>query len=160
MSHVSKGSVSLSVYKPKTIPFEKYEKQSYKVGVFVGRCTGSFVKVDTRNDNEYVGLKGAFKAIIGNDAGPASPDSVSSGVCYMPDAWMNPIIDALKTGGEGAVVEFVYEVRLSRRGEQDYSWEIVDLQPAKAVDPLASLMAAAAPAAAIEDKSAAKGKAA
>jgi hypothetical protein len=152
MAHVSKGSVSLSVFRPKTVQFDNYKDKPYKVGIFVGRATDTFSKIDARNDTEYHGLKGAFKAILGNDAGPQSAESVSSGICYLPEAWLGPIQDALKEGGEGTVVEFVYEVQLVRRGEQDYSWQIVDLRPAKAVDPLASLIADTSTAPQIENK--------
>lgn len=160
MAHVSKGKVSFSVLKPKTVVFDLYKDAPYKLGVLVGSATNVKRKIDDRDGKEYVMLIGAFKMIIGHDASPASPDSISSGVCYMPDAWMAPIVQAFENAGKdgphGLSVDFVYEISVGRRGEQDYEWIVRDLRPPTATDPLAALMNEAAPQ--IEDKG--KGKAA
>jgi len=147
MAHLQKAKVSFSVLKPKTVDHKLYEKAPYKLGVLVGSASGFKNKIDDRDGKEYVQLQGAFKMIIGHDASPASPDSISSGVCYMPDAWMNPIISALRGLGDsasvGATVDFVYEVSIGKRGEQDYEWIVRDLRPPQAADPLAAIMAGA-----------------
>lgn len=144
MAHVQKAKVSFSILKPKTVEFKLYKDAPYKLGVLVGSASGFKQKIDDRDGKEYVQLQGAFKMIIGHDASPSSPDSVSSGVCYMPDAWMNPIISALRGLGDsaavGATVDFVYEVSIGKRGEQDYEWIVRDLRPPQAADPLAALM--------------------
>lgn len=169
MSHVSKGKVSFSVLKPKTVSFELYKDAPHKLGVLVGRATSVKNKTDDRNEAEYTMLIGAFQMFIGHDVHPAKPEtmgnSISSGVCYMPDAWMAPIVDTLKAAGNdiGSAVQFVYEISIGRRGEQDYEWIVRDLQPPKEGNVLATIMSSAAETLAIEDKSAApagKGKAA
>jgi hypothetical protein len=168
MAHISKGKVSFSVLKPKTIDFSKYKDEPYKLGVLVGNATSVKTKTDDRNDAEYTMLIGAFQMFIGNDVHPLKPEtmtsSVSSGVCYMPDAWMAPIIDTLKGAGDlgpGAGVKFVLEISIGRRGEQDYEWIVRDLQPPKQDNVLATILAGAGEALAVEDQSAGKkGKAA
>lgn len=161
-----KSKVSFSVFKPKTVQFDKYKDKKFLVGILIGRATGKFERTDQRNDETYVGVKGAFKAVLGGDAlqkpeqvaatiGTDAENSIASGICYMPDSWLHPIIDALVTADEaGAVaptVEFVYAIYLGRRGEQDYEWIVEDLRPVESVDPLAAIMKSA-PGMQIEDK--------
>lgn len=122
-------------------------------------ATGRFERTDQRNDETYVGIKGAFKAVIGGDdmqkpelrAGTLNTDkenSIASGICYMPDAWLQPILDTLKEAeANGAVVptvRFVYGVYLGRRGEQDYEWSWKTFVRS-GVDPLAGIVQRAGP---------------
>lgn len=168
MAVVQKGKVTFSNFKPKTVQFSLYEKEPYRVGLFIGRATGAKEKVDDRTHEKYTALVGVFKAVIGHDADPSKPetltDAVVSGVAYLPPAWQEQIEAALKEStAPGSVVEFVYEVMIGRRGEQDYEWIVRDLRPPTNDDPLASLMASAAPVAALPSPEAdkpAKGKAA
>lgn len=157
MSHVSKSKISFSIFKPKTVAFDAYKDSPYKVGIIAGRATGLSQRTDDRTGEVYTGLKGSFRAFLGNDASPKSEDTVSSGIIYLPDAWLHPIVDAFEAAKAAddiaPSVDFVYEVCLGRRGEQDYEWVVRDLRPAGRVDPLASVIESATAAGALEDKS-------
>lgn len=166
MPVVQKGKVTFSNFKPKTIHFSLYEKEPYRVGLFVGRAVAAKQKIDDRTQEKYTALVGVFKAIIGHDADPSKPetmtDAVVSGVAYLPPAWQEQIEAILNSGEDGTVVEFVYEVMIGRRGEQDYEWIVRDLRPPTSDDPLGSLIAASAavskPAIAAPEKGKTKGE--
>ena len=147
MAHISKGKVTFSVFAPRRVNPDLYANGPYKVGLLLGRATSISERTDERNDETYVGLRGSFRAFVGHDAMPGGPDSVSSGICYMPDAWQGPIIDQLRAAKDagviGASVDFVYEVCLGKRGEDAYEWIVKSLIPASAADPLEALSAQA-----------------
>lgn len=141
MADVSiKSKVTVTNFKPKTVPFDSYKDKPAVVGYIIGRVMGISERTDTRTGEMYRGLSGTFKQLIGADF-RAPKEVLGAGICYLPDSFQNMVEQAWNdAGGKGAVVDFVYEVSLGRRGEQDYEWVFREMRPAAAVDPLASLM--------------------
>lgn len=146
---------------PKKIMALLDEKEnSVTVGTIIGIASGIKHGKQADGVTPIKGLSGNFEGT------PADPehDTVQSGVCYLPEAFMNPIFDILEDDEQGGPVQFAAEVILVRaENAAGYSWA---LRPAgdmhaKQNDPLASLRSALpapkAPAA-IADQS--KGKAA
>lgn len=160
------SKVSLANFKPKQILALPEETRELSLGHIVGIASGIKVGKQADGVTPYEGMKGDFKIV--------RPDGSEerSGVCFLPDAFMSPILGMLRdeTDADGEVVreavksvQLGFEVLVIRADNPaGYSWKLKPLlQPAQN-DPLAELsklIPAPTPAPAIEDKSA-KGKAA
>lgn len=132
-----------NVGNPKQITVLPETVRELHLGAIVGVATN--VKRGKMPDGvtETIGLAGSFEAIPAD----ASKDTVRSGVCYLPDAFMLPIIDALsdEIGSDGKVtkegvasVQFAFEVYAIRaENPQGYSWQLRAAVPPTENDPLA-----------------------
>lgn len=145
---VTKTKISLSTFEPKK-NLKDIDAGPVHLGILIGRVSRKTTR-EMPNGETFEGLGGQFRAVIGD---PKAGNSVASGMCYMPEAFMIPILDALKEAGDGATIDFAYKVAIVKDGNpQGYTWALTDMVPAKAVDPLDALMAQANKAQAVEDK--------
>ncbi len=163
-----KSKVTLTTFAPKQHGHAPYQRAPPAPGILVGAATRPFNKTDTRTGEIYHGLRGNFRAYVGNapddktpytGIGPdplafmqaASTDAISSGVLYLPDAFQGPLEMASKEAGDGSVVNFAYKISVEKaENAAGYSWLLTDMIPAEKADPLAGIIGAAAPVAAIE----------
>lgn len=157
MSHVSRTKISFTTFAPKETPPSAYKDAPVVVGYMVGKATG-VRRGENPDGSSYVALTGGFRCFVG-DVTPAKsaadPDanSVASGILYMPDAWSAPMITELEKN-PGSEIRFAYKVSLVKDGNpQGYTWQVVDMVPAKAGNPLDEIIASTAEAPALEDKS-------
>ena len=158
-----KSNVSFKDFGPKKINPDLYQSGPYMAGVFMGECVGAMRKLDVRTDKWSIGMAGKF-AVIPGAFDPAKElkakmaDATISGVGFMPEAFMMPILNMFdrfdeKTGeitkNENApdVVNFAYAVYLEAKASSGtgYGWVLKPLYQPKgeeATDPLAKLAAA------------------
>lgn len=162
------SKVSLSTFKPKALLALPEETRELHLGTIVGIATG--IKKGKMPDGvtPYEGLAGNFEVVYAD----ASKEHDASGVCYLPDAFMNPILALLKdeTNADGEVireaassVQLAFNVSVVRADNPaGYSWKLKPLIEASQNDPLAKLrelIPAPTAAPAVEDKSKDKAKA-
>lgn len=112
------------------------EGKSTPLAIIVGKATGVKQIVDKERGDVYESLTGMFEA---NNL--ESGEVFQSGVLYLPQG-IHDMVDSavrqLKDGGQS--VDFALEVKVvSASNKSGYSYEAVNLIPAKVVDPLQSL---------------------
>lgn len=130
--------VSLSTFAPKAVAGEFSKPGStineIPVGVILGIARK--IKRGTGPDGvtPYEGLVGEFECMFADGR-----ESVGSGVCFLPDAFQEPIIAILEDEkSKGEAVEFRYGVSIVKSGNpQGYSWQLTPLGEMGRADPLA-----------------------
>lgn len=130
---------------PKAVTMLPEGTNQLLLGTIAGVATG--VKKTKMPDGVTVlmGLSGTFE---GTPADPKA-DVISSGVCYLPDAFQGPIIDLLSdvVNADGEVAKegahsaaFAYEVySIKATNPQGYSYMLKSAIEASEADPLAEL---------------------
>lgn len=150
MAHVSKTKISFTTFEPKSYAPATYKDKPVTVGYMVGKA------VATRHGNnpdgsEYVALVGGFRAFVGDvlpavSAADKDANSVASGILYMPTAWLEPMIKEIEAN-PGTEIRFAYKVQIvADKNPQGYTWQVTDLIPAKAGNPLDEIIQESAPA--------------
>lgn len=122
------------------------------LGALVGHATGEVRRKSPAGDQEFTGLSGSFEVHRKMLDGTLDEENSSaSGVCFIPEAFQNPILDALadKVDGNGKVtqpgadaVNFAFEVGIQKAGNAaGYEWVLQPLVEAAPDqhDPLAEL---------------------
>lgn len=94
-----------------------------------------------------IGITGDFEGVPAE----AGKDTIRSGVCYLPEGLMNPIIAALtdEVGPDGKVTKegaksvlFAYEIySVKASNPAGFNWEFLSAMPVAENDPLAELRA-------------------
>lgn len=117
------------------------KEESIVVGTIIGIASGIKNGKGADGVTPAKGLAGDFEGT------PADTelDVVRSGVCYLPEAFMNPIFDLLEKEGGPDSVQFAAEVLLMRAANPaGYSWAMRPVQDQHAVenDPLKALRSA------------------
>lgn len=159
----SKAKVSLSTFRPKAHGQAAYEKEKLMLGVLVGVAFGKSVKNNQEKPDEpFVGLTGNFRCVLASNLEDAvkcavtgvqtdKASGVQSGICYLPDAWLNPILKILETAES---VEFAHKVSIEKADNPaGYSWVLTPLKEATGNDPLAHVLSNIPGVPQIEDKS-------
>lgn len=167
---LQKGKITLSDFKPKRIANEPDGVNRLLLGTLIGRATGVVTRTDSNKQESYEGLGGMFEALVtGSDA------PVQSGILFMPDSFIKPLIDMLsdktdsKTGEiitpAADAVQVAYKVFVVKDGNpQGYAWQLESIQDPTAekepdpLEKLRNLVSAPAPTLAIEDAKASKKK--
>lgn len=148
----TKGKVSLSTFKPKDHGQAVYKDKPLTLGLIVGVASGVSRKNNVEDpDKPFVGLVGNFRCLLGDSVETAMANSVGvqSGICYLPDAWLLPIVEMIDNG-EASSVEFAHKVSIERaENPAGYSWILSPLTPPAANDPLNAVLSRITPAAAI-----------
>lgn len=161
----TKAKVSLSTFKPKAHGQAAYENKPLVLGLIVGVAFGKSVRQNQEKpDQPFIGLTGNFRVMLGDSVENAlkSGNGVQSGVCYLPDAWLDPILYTLEGDKEKGVpgaasVEFAHKVSIEKaENPAGYSWVLTPLKEAAASDPLNAIISSIPVSGALEDKSADK----
>lgn len=164
-----KSKITLTNFRPARLLALPETETRLMLGTLVGRATGVVRRKSPEGEQVFEGLGGMFMAQVDKD------EPIRSGVLFMPDAFINPLLEMIsdevdkKTGEvikQGAeAVEFAYNVWAVRaKNAVGREWEleaIMDPQAEEPMDPLANLTKRLAPVAvatAIEDKSGGKSK--
>lgn len=136
-----------NVGNPKAVTMLPDGTNELHLGAIVGVATGIKNGKQADGVTPFVGLVGNFEAVPSD----TSKEAVASGVCYLPDAFQQPIIDALadKVNDKGEVtqpgatsVQFAYEVyAIKAQNPQGYSWQLRSAIEPSANDPLAEAKA-------------------
>lgn len=107
--------------------------------IVLGTMIGEVSKpVERRQPDESVriGMGGIFEAIPAD----TEKEATRSGVCYLPEAFMDPILEELATAhkeDKSSKIRFGLEVRLIRAtNPQGYSYKVIPVFEADKVDPL------------------------
>jgi len=157
-----KSKITLTNFRPARLLALPETETRLMLGLLVGRATGVVQRKSPEGEQVFEGLGGMFKASVDKD------EPIRSGVLFMPDSFIRPIIamlsdevdkktgEVLKKGSDA--VEFAYKVWAVRaKNAAGREWELEAIMDPKAeepVDPLAELEARLAPAVpAIENKS-------
>lgn len=164
-----KAKITLTDFRPARLLAEKADVTRMLLGTLIGRATGTVKRQSPDGSQTFIGLGGEFQAHVAGDDEP-----VSSGVLFMPDTFINPLIEIIsdkvdeKTGevkenGAEAVLLAYHVFAVRANNAQQRSWELEAIADPKAeepVDALAGLRALVTPPtqAALEDKSADKKK--
>lgn len=89
--------VTLSNFNPDVILSMPAETQEVRLGIIIGRATGVVRRTRPDNPDEpFEGLKGNFEIYF--DKQPMEKEAkepLSSGICFVPEAFQEPIIDLL-----------------------------------------------------------------
>ena len=158
-----KSKITLTNFRPARLLALPEDVFRLNLGTLVGRATGVVQRKSPEGEQVFEGLGGMFMAQVDKD------EPIRSGVLFMPDSFIQPLIVMLsdevdKDTGEvkrkGAdAVEFAYNVWAVRaKNAAGREWELEAIMDPKAeepVDPLAALTARLAPVpaqAAIENK--------
>lgn len=146
-------SISLTNFNPKKIHAEAETVRELTLGTIVGIANG--IKTGKMPDGvtPYEGMKGNFEIAF------TDGKRVASGVCYLPDAFMQPILDLLSDeyGTDPAdpskeilvrravpSVRFALLVKVVRKeNAAGYSWSVTPIGQVVQNDPLAELRALA-----------------
>jgi len=143
-----KTKVTLTTFSPKSHGQSEYEKSPLVLGVLFGEVNGVF-KRELPNGIAYEGLKGHFRAVISNlangpEAAVQDPNTVqvSSGICYLPEAFQGPLADLVDDAENNGVVRFGYRVCIAKADNPaGYEWLLDSLIPASVSDPITNLIA-------------------
>lgn len=149
-----KSKITLTNFRPARLLALPEDQFRLMLGTLVGRATGVVQRKSTDDEQVFEGLGGMFMAVVDKD------EPIRSGVLFMPDSFIQPLIAMLsdevnKKSGEvirpGAdAVEFAYNVWAVRsKNAVGREWELEAIMDPKAeepVDPLANLTARLAPA--------------
>ena len=137
------AKISLTNFKPKAILAQPESVLELPLGTIVGIATG--IKRGKMPDGvtPYEGMAGDF------ELKRPGMEPVRSGVCYLPDGFMQPILTLLKddvdkdgnvTRDAVSSVQMAYNVSVIRADNPaGYSWKLTPLTQAQPNDPLAEL---------------------
>lgn len=148
-----KSKITLTNFRPARLLALPEDQFRLMLGTLVGRATGVVQRKSPEGEQVFEGLGGMFMAQVDKD------EPIRSGVLFMPDSFVQPLIAMLsdevdKTTGEvvrkGAdAVEFAYNVWAIRaKNAVGREWEleaIMDPQAEEPTDPLANLTKRLAP---------------
>lgn len=153
--------VSLSNFSPKAYLGTMYPPNDPNSGpgtIDLGRIYGTAVgvkkSIGADGVTETFGAKGNFEVLFAPGSDGAEVEALSSGVCYLPEAFMDPILDMFDdiTDADGVVtrpaakaVDFAFDVAIIKAGNAaKYSWQLRPLLAPAKNDPLAAVRAAIA----------------
>jgi hypothetical protein len=157
-----KSKITLTDFNPKRLGGEAAEVRYLSLGVLIGRSIDTVERQSPDKTQTFTGLSGEFEAYfnpyVGSDGKVQEPQPWASGVLFMPDTFMQQIIDLLAdrvnpdTGevlSRGAeAVQFAFEVGAQRSNNPaGYEWVLKPLnerpEAEKVQDKLADMRRAA-----------------
>jgi len=142
MDMISK--ITLTNFNPKRILGLPETTKELLLGAIIGIATGIKEGKDPQG-NVFTGLKGDFEATFTEEG----KNPVRSGVCFMPDAFQEPLVNLLsdEVDANGQVTReaaksamYGYEVFVIRANNAaGYSWQLRPVTPPSENDPLSEL---------------------
>jgi hypothetical protein len=154
------SKITLTSFEPnRALGIENFATAGFvQLGALLGHVTGTVQRRSPDGDQVFTGLSGSIEMRrLKLDGSPDEENSATSGVMFIPEAFQNPIIDALtdivdadgkvtKPGAEA--VNFAFIIGVQKAGNAaGYEWVLKPLIEASpdAYDPLAELRKALPP---------------
>lgn len=126
---------------PDNAPADHKELIGTIIGIASAVKTATAMGKDGLTPQTFEGLSGTFEAIPAD----AKKETISSGVCYLPEAFQGPLIKALEAAeekGESLNIRLAAEVYVAKAtNPQGYTWMLRPIAQPEAHDPLASVRA-------------------